>query len=356
MRLNLLIANVLGIIFAGIINSSDAQTLKADSLINDGPYVFYENGKPRGYLIKNSEVKNADVLLKKELGIPPVEYRMPEKLFAVSDIEGELDAFRALLLGNKIIDQQENWIFDKGHLVICGDLFDRGLQVPEFLWFLYHLEDKAKEKGGYVHVILGNHDIMNLSGDFRYVQPKYFKAAKLLNREYKSLYGKDSELGRWLRSKNTMEKIGDMLFLHGGISPELIGYGWSLEQINKAARPYYDQKKADMPDSVKTLFGKNSLFWYRGYFLQPKITEQELQQTLDAFKASQIIVGHTIINKNIAMYYKGKVIGIDVNEHEGHRAGILYLNSKWFKTDDKGKQTELFYEPENDNIQESDIQ
>ena len=87
-------------------------------------------------------------------------------MFVLSDIEGEFAAFKSLMQGNGIMDQNYKWTFGDGHLVICGDLFDRGNRVTEYLWLLYKLEDEAKAQGGYVHVILGNHDIMNLKRRF----------------------------------------------------------------------------------------------------------------------------------------------------------------------------------------------
>ena len=73
------------------------------------------------------------------------------------------------------MDSACHWTFGKGHLVICGDLFDRGNDVTAELWLLYKLEEEAKEKGGYVHTILGNHEIMNLSGDFPLCTAKIFQ-------------------------------------------------------------------------------------------------------------------------------------------------------------------------------------
>jgi hypothetical protein len=117
------------------------------------------------------------------------------------------------------MDSAYNWIFGDGHLVLTGDFFDRGDQVTEVLWLIYSLEDKAKAVGGYVHFVLGNHEIMNLSGDLRYLHPKYVQNTVLLNEDYMgSLYGESSEIGRWLRTKNIVEKVGTILFAHAGIS------------------------------------------------------------------------------------------------------------------------------------------
>jgi len=120
------------------------------------------------------------VNLKPVIENEPAVYPPSDKLLLISDIEGEFKPFRDLLLAAKVIDQRYNWTFGNGSLVIAGDLFDRGKDVVPELWLLYKLEDEAKASGGRVHVLLGNHDIMNLSGDHRYTEAKYFKNAWLL--------------------------------------------------------------------------------------------------------------------------------------------------------------------------------
>ena len=162
--------------------------------------------------------KSFQVQLKKSLQTEKSEFDKVKKLLVLSDIEGNFGALRKLLLANKVIDEDLQWKFGDGNLVLIGDFFDRGQQVTEVLWLIYYLEEKAKTAGGYVHFILGNHEIMNLSGDLRYLNTKYSDNAKLLDQNYMSLYDEHSELGRWLRTKNVVEKIGDIMFAHGGIS------------------------------------------------------------------------------------------------------------------------------------------
>ncbi|WP_316814061.1 metallophosphoesterase [Pedobacter heparinus] len=288
---------------------------------------------------------NLSVYLKNE----PSEFKQPDKLFFVSDVEGEFEGFRALLLANKVIDEKYNWTFGKGHLVLCGDLFDRGSQVPECLWLLYKLETLAKKAGGYVHVILGNHDIMNLSGDLRYVQHKYIESAKVMGVDYMSLYDQDTELGKWLRTKNTIERIGDNLCAHAGIAPQINQLKMSLSEINKKCRPYYDKAKVlkGVGDTTIPVFfkGATSLFWYRGYFKEPKATELEVNETLKLYEVKRIVVGHTIVPGNVGFYYGGKVLGLDVNQHRNDHQAALFENERWWKVDEKGNKNELEIEP-----------
>ena len=336
--------------------------------ITDGPYVFYRNGWA---VIKNIDVNNEvakavidsipenqktkkliDVKLQdhpewnftvqlKEKNDPrPPLFSQSGKILVISDIEGEFEHFRNLLLAAKLIDEKYNWMFGNGRLVVAGDLFDRGDQVSQFLWLLYKLEDEARQAGGDVNVILGNHDIMNLEGDVRYVEPEYFANAKLIGEDYSHFYAANTELGRWLRSKNTIEKIGELLVMHGGVSPELLKKQVLLNALNTQSRPYYDSPLNAIPDSLKILFGDKALFWYRGYFLEPKATQGLVDSTLSFYGCKRIIVGHDIID-HIASFYNNKVIGVDVNEHLFTHEALLIENDKYYRIDDKGNKTLL---------------
>lgn len=112
----------------------------------------------------------------------PDVYDFATKNAGLSDIEGNFGAFKALLCAGGVIDKQFNWTYGDGHLVLTGDFFDRGLNVTECLWLVYKLEREAETFGGKVHFILGDHEVMNMNGDHRYVRNKYFEIPKLLSK------------------------------------------------------------------------------------------------------------------------------------------------------------------------------
>ena len=93
-----------------------------------------------------------------------------DQVIAESDdlvnIEGNYYSFVNLLIGNKITDNNLNWIYGTGQLVLNGDMVDRGEYVTQVLWLIYKLEQEASAAGGHVHFILGNHEAMNLEGNF----------------------------------------------------------------------------------------------------------------------------------------------------------------------------------------------
>jgi len=340
-----------------------AQTEKYSG---DGPYLFYKDSlivvqvadsthkhsSSDTLLLKNKkELKlmctfsdpkfNFSFPLKTMIKNEVSEYSKVGKIFVVSDIEGEFYAFRDLLLAGGVIDSLYNWRFGNGHLVVCGDMFDRGEQVSEALWLLYALEDKAESMGGKVHFILGNHDVMNISADLRYVHPKYFKSAALLNKSYNQLYDDNSELGRWIRSKNIIETIDSLLFVHAGISAELTTQPLSLSQINDSTRSLLSAKgKVDKKKGLAaSLLGTNSPIWYRGYYKDPECSEL-LKNTAKKFDTAMVLTGHTVVDK-IELLHSGKVIGVDTQHAEGNSQGLLIENNVFTVIDKSGSHRQL---------------
>ncbi len=283
------------------------------------------------------------VRLKKELQNEKSEFPNVKNLVVLSDIEGNFDALRKLLLATKVIDEALNWKFGDGNLVLVGDFFDRGQQVTEVLWFIYYLEEKAKAAGGYIHFILGNHEIMNLSGDLRYVHPKYLKNAGFLNQKYVTLYDENSELGRWIRTKNIVEKIGDIIFAHGGISAYINRMNISIPDINKIARPYYADSTSKYTDHRSdTVYSDLGPFWYRGYYQKnnPAISLQ-IDSTLSQFGVNHIITGHTMVSDTISVWYNGRLLNTDVHHAAGKSEALLIDGDKYYRVNTEGKKVLL---------------
>lgn len=279
--------------------------------------------------------------LMREHKVSPAIYPSPEKLLAISDIEGNFDAFANLLKGNGVVNEDFNWTYGKGHLVLVGDLFDRGPQVTETLWLVYKLEQEAEKVGGKVHFVLGNHETMNLKGDFRYVDPKYFVHASLFNLKYANMYASNSILGEWLRTKNTIVKIGETLFCHGGISPEFVSRQLSIGQVNEITRKYIDADKNRIQnsDAATAIFNTSKgILWYRGY-VQNKMSTEKMAAVLDFYKASAVVVGHTPVNE-ISQLYDGQVIAIDVphNMGEEHQQALLIEYNQMYAVGMDGKR------------------
>lgn len=338
---------------------------------NDGPYMLYHGSKlvakyvthTNGKLVVREEnydtsssnlglpvstdeyEKKFWVKLKEKLKTEPCEFYNVSKQLVLSDIEGNFSAFRKLLQSNRVIDQNYNWTFGDGHLVLIGDFFDRGNQVTECLWLIYSLEEKAKACGGYVHFIMGNHEIMNLSGDFRYVQTKYKTNSELMSEEYHTLYSRNSELGSWLRTKNVIEKIGDVLYVHGGISKEVNCSNFNIEKINEIVRLYYDVPVGKIIDT-SVLFlvsNKTAPHWYREYYEWDKKAHlSQIDSTLKKFGTTKIVTGHTVIADTISVCYGGRVINVDTQHSKGASEALLIEGTNYYRVNADGKRTLLF--------------
>ena len=254
------------------------------------------------------------------------------KIGAVSDIHGQYDTFIELLKNNGVIDSQEKWSFGNGHFVVAGDMFDRGPQVTEVLWFLYDLEKQAEEKGGKLHVLLGNHDVMVLNGNLRSVHPKYTEIGKILEKPFNTLFNKGTVLGDWLRTRPVLVKVNGILFTHGGLHPDLVTKGFSIEDINNEFKlQLVESEMAEKRNEIGDfLHRQNGPIYYRGYFQGELATDLQIDALLNHFEISNIVVGHTT-HKQIEMHYDGRVIVIDANLKSGTMGELLLWQNGSFK-------------------------
>jgi hypothetical protein len=185
---------------------------------------------------------------------------------------------------------------------------------------------------------------MNLSEDFRYVNPKYLQAASLMGVNYQDLYTANTELGRWLRTKNIIEQIGDFLFLHGGVSQPINESQVSLQEINNQARPYYEMSGYDSllnEAHVLPLFSSDTApFWYRGYFIEPRASMAQVDSTLRFFNVKHIVVGHTLVD-SIQTRYEGKIIAIDVNYHIRNYQALAIDGKDIYSMNEAGEKKKL---------------
>jgi hypothetical protein len=297
--------------------------------ITDGPYILLEKDNVIEKIIVDGNVEtNILDLDSRAIHFTPEKsvYQNVQKLAVFSDIHGQYDLAINILINNKIIDNNLNWNFGKGHLVILGDVFDRGGKVTEIFWFIYNLEKQAEKSGGKVHFLLGNHEFMILHNDLRYLHNKYELTSQLLDTTYDKLYGKQTLLGKWLRSKPTIIKINDILFVHGGISKEFIAQGFDLKITNQLLRESLDRDKAEMKSGsfYNKYYGRSGPLWYRGYF-EDNLSDSEISQILNKLDVNHIIVGHTS-QERIEKLYAGKIYAVDSSIKNGEYGEILLID------------------------------
>ncbi len=375
---------VLALVGIAILLSEDGGIHYGDNSIkmnweNEGPYIFYKNdstlsvkyikGDQDDGFYLDVEERSAGAAFElvshfnldssafsipinpRDIATPKSTYEDGGKIFAVSDIESGYKAFRDLLVNSGVINENLNWSFEDGHLVLVGDFVDRGFSTTQTLWFIYKMEQDAKKHGGQVHFILGNHEIKNMQADYGAASPKYQYVASILEKQQHELYDQNSFIGKWMSSKNTVELINGVLFTHGGIHPEVAEIDMDLDEINKIVRSryylgYYSRKeKTDEQLLISTSKGPS---WYRGYYRDDELTQEQVDQGLDKFNARAIVVGHTIQSK-VNRSFEGKVIGIDVQHPKDYHKNwpdrkseaLLIDGSDFFRVLANGEMKEI---------------
>jgi len=316
----------------------------------------------------------------------------PSRTVAIGDVHGAYREFTAILRKAELIDETHRWIGGSATLVQLGDFMDRGTEVKQVVDLLMSLENQAAEQGGKVIILMGNHESYNLMGHFdRESTPpsvfmrilagfadadsesrrqsayrEYqdwearFPRCAVESRdewmdshppgfiEYQEALSPSGQYGRWLRRLPAAARVGDIAFVHGGISPELIrfkyhtpdkvnrrlgmeihNYDRAKEELVKAgfALPFstmeeiecvVDQAISEIPvgEMDKELLARRSLLdkvnknlprtlswmqldgngplWFRGY---AEWTEEEgnprIDEILEAWGVEMLVVGHT---------------------------------------------------------------
>jgi Calcineurin-like phosphoesterase len=318
----------------------------------------------------------------------PCDIQTTERIVAVGDIHGAFDQFVAILRTAGLIDNRNRWSGKKAVLVQTGDILDRGADSRKALDLLRKLEGEAQRAGGRVYALLGNHELMRLVSDWRYVsqgeteafktadsadlreraltvfsteaekaakaagkpfdpaayREQFMKEIPLGNLEMRFAFEAKGEYGAWLRQRATVARINGILFLHGGISEPASSMG--CEGINAAVRK--DLQSLPVPlEQVASLFSASETgpLWYRGLANEPEAAfAPTLGVILERMGARAIVIGHTtVLPGKITPRLGGRVIQIDTGmvngefypggvasalEFVGDKATAIYLDRR----------------------------
>ncbi|MRR21737.1 hypothetical protein EG830_02005 [bacterium] len=340
---------------------------KRDTIqVKDGPYILYQNDTLIVLRIENSLLREEYLLpgkrkkieiaqnqssdyggLMKVISAKPdyrQSFRRVDSIAVLSDVHGQYDNFLDQLRSNGIIDRNLNWKFGRGHLVYLGDAFDRGDQVTEILWHLFSLEKQAAKAGGMVHFILGNHELMVLDEDLRFISKKYRDAETISGMSYSELYSENTVLGKWLRSQPVMVAINNILFVHGGISPELVRRGMDIRKVNQIFAESIVGKdiwSVEEDEKLSFLAGDKGPLWYRGFFEDSTLTENSLDSILVFYDMAHIVVGHSP-QKEIKSLFNRRVLGIDTGIGYNQPGEMLiYKDGSFYRGSLSGRRTRL---------------
>jgi len=249
----------------------------------------------------------------------------PSDTLILSDIEGNLRFLDAALASLDVTDAQGNWSYGDKHLVIAGDAVDRGRDVFAVLWRLYALSLQAKDAGGAVHLVLGNHEQYLLRGNTSRANRDHLYALTRMGGQVDA-FGPDTLIGHWLRLQPVIIKSGRTVITHGGVNPLVADAGFTVNNLNSAMRRYW---LGDMPSKAEldAVIGPAGLTQYRGYLEDgqdrfARATPAQIGDVLAHFGAKSIVVGHTLVERVTALH-EGRVWAIDVNSNTARPEALL---------------------------------
>ena len=293
---------------------------------------------------------------------PVCGIRTTERVVAVGDVHGAYDSFVAILKAAKLIDARERWAGGKAVFLQTGDVVDRGADSRKALDLLRKLEREAARAGGRVIPLLGNHELMRLLGDWRYVSPgelaafrradsedlrelayqraleatkaraqterqpfdevdyraRFLKEVPLGFLEMSQAFAAKGDYGPWMRARPVMAMVNGVAFLHGGVSDTVAPLG--CDGINGAVGKELAALPTD-PQALAALLGASETgpLWYRGLAQEPEDTfAPTLTGILQRLGARAIVVGHTpVLPGKIGTRFGGRVVQIDTGMLNG---------------------------------------
>jgi hypothetical protein len=293
-----------------------------------------------------------------------------EKIIAIGDLHGDYEHFITILQNKDIglIDNAHHWIGGKTHLVQIGDVMDRWDDAKDIFDLIKNLEKEAAAAGGMVHMLIGNHEEMNITGiAFQYadyVTPKQFvdflpdDYKKKREREFKKrtenggdiedewkklmedkgargeeargVYVENFNLlyGRWIAEEhNAVIKINDTVFVHGGIGEKYST--WPLKDINNLYYLEFQKGFREGFDSFrpKILWAEDSPLWFRYLATWPEQDyASQVNQILANLAANHMVIAHTpLIAENVVNRFSGKVWVIDTGISRLYRGFLSAL-------------------------------
>lgn len=251
-----------------------------------------------------------------------LRYPGAKRLVAIGDVHGDLDATRAALRLAGAIDARDQWVGNDLVVVQTGDQLDRGDQERKILDLFEKLALDAQAAGGRFLALNGNHEVMNVQGDFRYITAAGFAefaefaigttAPSQVPEQARGrfvAFAPGGVYARQLAQRPTVAVVGDTLFAHGGVLPQHVAYG--LTRINAEVSAWM---KSELPALPAVMQGDDAPVWTRLYG-EPNVDASAcatLTQVLEALRVKRLVVGHTVQKSGITSACGERVFRIDV--------------------------------------------
>lgn len=225
------------------------------------------------------------------------------RIVAIGDLHGDLTATRAVLKLAGAIDDKDHWSGGELVVVQTGDEIDRGDDDRAILDLFDRLEVEAKAAGGRVVPLLGNHEIMNVEDDFRYVTKGGMEAFSDLGDRKKAFAAGTGVYAKMLAKRDVVGIVGDTIFVHGGVLPK---YAREPEAINKDVKAWL---RGEQP-APNAIHDEHGPVWSRE--LAEDSGCAKAKETLSLLGARRIVIGHTVQKDGIKSACEGRVHRIDV--------------------------------------------
>jgi hypothetical protein len=248
----------------------------------------------------------------------PLRLPAPRRLVAIGDLHGDLGATRAALRTAGAIDDHDRWIGGDLVVVQTGDVLDRGDDERAILDLFDRLEAEARTAGGALVLLLGNHELMNGAGDFRYVTPAGLHAfddvpaiapppagvpAPLRSRI--AALGPGGRYARWLARHAVVAIVGDAVFSHAGVLGDWVH---RVDDVNQTARCWLDGQ-ANEP--LPALTSDDGPVWTRAAGTAD-VDCAQVKAATDALGVKRMIIAHTVQEHGITSACDGALWRIDV--------------------------------------------
>ncbi|NOR19055.1 MAG: protein-tyrosine-phosphatase [Xanthomonadales bacterium] len=292
-----------------------------------------------------------------------------ERVVAISDLHGDYNQYLNVMRSAGLINKSGKWVGGATHLVQTGDITDRGDGSRKIIDHLVKLAKQAKKKGGYVHLLIGNHEAMNVTGDLRYVTTGEFKAFESRNAvrlqdmqwqrqiewmrvnvltfeemdiaayrkeweqrvplgwvEHRQAWSFSGDYGKWVKGNAVAIQVNDTIFLHGGISEKYCQF--SLQSLTEQVIAAMESYNPSVTSIVDDPWGP---LWYRGLAQEDEaeVFSQTLDNILKRYGARRIVVGHTPTGGVVWPRFNQRVVVNDtgIASYYGSHKGILELTS-----------------------------
>ena len=233
------------------------------------------------------------------------------RMIVIGDVHGDIKRFKEILINSKVINNNFEWIAEPPETIIVqlGDQIDslnrntnenwEVLNDYEMIYFTEHLNNIARVKGGYCISLIGNHELMNIIGDFSYV------SKNSTNEIRRDLFKPQGSLALILAKRPLIIKIKDLLFCHAKLDINhlqiLKKYNKDIYYINYIWKNYLENNKINIEDKEildKIILGSQGILWNRNL--------NNANETAELFKelnVSYMFLGHTALD-HISLYDK----------------------------------------------------